>query len=340
MKDGSYSCSPCDAGFFKSIGNINKCTPCPRNTYGSVNDTKKCFDCPRNSNGPIGATSSPQCKCNANYFKDSDDNECKLCPPNAKLWYSEGVVDNVCKCYKNYYKIGSGVSMECRECQLNSNSEANSTSIDQCACNSNYYKHNNQCKQCPNNAIQLHNSGAPDNVCICSDGYYKSGIADAMECVKCPQNSNSPLNATSIDQCLCINGFSHPALLSTSCVQCPVGKRSANGICTECSAGSYQDREGQDNCIECPKDTYAVTVANTAISQCLRCSDHLQDSITLHSKSISADACVCKSGYYFNSIECVTCPTGCLIIVQVLMALLQEIFSAPWVIRQHYVLPV
>eukprot|EP00944_MAST-04C_sp_MAST-4C-sp1_P003125 g3125.t1 len=171
VKDGSYSCSPCNIGFFKSIGNIDKCTPCPRNTYGSVNDTKKCFDCPKNSNSPIGATSKRQCKCTANYFKDND--ECKQCPPNAKLWYSEGAVDNVCKCYKNHYKTGSGVSMQCRECPLNANSQPNSTSIDQCECNSNYFKHNNQCKQCPNNAIQLHSSGAPDDVCI-----YKTAILE------------------------------------------------------------------------------------------------------------------------------------------------------------------
>ena len=45
------------------------------------------------------------------------------------------------------------------------------------------------------------------------------------------------------------------------------------------------------------------TESNTAISQCLKCIDYLKDSITLHSKSISKDTCICKSGFYFNGLS-------------------------------------
>ena len=108
--------------------------------YFKNND--ECRECPKNSNSPPDSTSIDQCTCSSNYFKD--DNECKQCPPNAKLWYSEGAVDDVCKCHKNHYKSDFGFLIECKECPLNSNSPPNSTSIDQCTCNSNYFKHNNQ----------------------------------------------------------------------------------------------------------------------------------------------------------------------------------------------------
>eukprot|EP00944_MAST-04C_sp_MAST-4C-sp1_P001464 g1464.t1 len=375
VKEGSSSCSPCESGYFKSIGGSHRCRSCPRNTYGSVNDTKTCINCPLNSNSPPNATSIDQCKCSGNYFKGNDqckecpnnakkwydegtfdtvckcienyyqsglgnsmeckecplnsnsppnatsidqcqcsgnyfkdNDQCKQCPNNAKKWYNQGSIDNVCKCQKNYYKSDLGNSMECKECPFNSNSPPNATSIDQCTCSSNYFKDNNQCKQCPNNALQVASSGAPDDVCICRENYYKSSSADAMECIKCPANSNSQKNATMIDQCTCTNGFSREAS-STACVRCPVGKRSVDGICRECPKGSYQDQEGQYICIDCPKDTYAKTKFNTALSQCLKCTDHLNDAITLYSKSISKDQCICKLGFYFDGI-CQECPTG------------------------------
>ena len=56
VKEGSSSCSPCDVGFFKSIGSIYKCTPCVKNTYGNANDTTSS----QPNNDDVGKTTSSQ----------------------------------------------------------------------------------------------------------------------------------------------------------------------------------------------------------------------------------------------------------------------------------------
>jgi hypothetical protein len=154
-----------------------------------------------------------------------------------------------------------------------------------------------------------------DNVCKCHKNYYKSGSGDLMECKECPLNSNSPPNATSINECTCNNGFSQESSTSSTCGNCPAGKADINGICTICQKGTYRDNSAT-TCIQCPKNTFSNDQGNTAAAQCIKCTDTIAYTSTLGMTGrTTVDDCHCMDERYpqYNNQtlqQCHPCPIG------------------------------
>ena len=275
------TCISCKSGHFKSTRSIFPCSPCPQNTYGDSNDTKKCNACPLNSFSSENSSSINDCKCSVMNAFYRDGIQCKLCPANSITTTLVGNTDDVCKCSKNFFQEGNGATMVCKECPIDSTSSQNSKSINDCKCNSAFYRdQNNQCKLCPNNAIKVADEKTTSvEPCICKKNFYQSGYGDQMECKECPIDSYSNQGSASINDCNCTEGrVSEPIVGTTAfkCTICSVGKYvhkqvGGKNICQDCPKGKYQNNKAATACIKCPVNTYVDTVGSTASSQCKKC---------------------------------------------------------------------
>jgi len=153
------------------------------------------------------------------------------------------------------------------------------------------------------------------------------------DCVDCPTGKYSEsIDATSITGCLkqCIPGTYMPNSDPTTCMYCPAGKYSIDGLvrpCTDCplNSGTYSPTVGAktiDTCIPCPlgrapstdKSECKICPAGTqrsvaATDTCTTCGDGLMSAAG--SSVVCAGACL--AGSYQSTVnvkECLPCPAG------------------------------
>ena len=141
----------------------------------------------------------------------------------------------------------------------------------------------------------------------------------------CPQHSTSPPQASSIDECVCLDGYKADAThecvpcvpgeycagevatlcsnigdhmtsqaratVATDCV-CAAGYTLHGGLCVACAAGKYKATMGNNECTMCGAGTYSSGTAVTSADNCVACPEN----------SVSADAaghithCLCSAG--------------------------------------------
>ena len=312
----SYTCVPCEKGFFKTSSGSSQCTPCNEDTYADSTGSVKCMDCPVQSStkSKIHQTSLAACTCNLDWYRT----------------------------------ITNGV-MSCEKCPLFSTTgHANATSISDCVCYAGYYRSITvtaggisqvQCKQCPQNALLQNVNGPTEHdACVCQANFYDSNagaLNQPMVCTECPAFSTTKkmVNSTSVDACICSTGRVRATSISNnkiivSCILCQPGKyTNANqDKCEDCLPGTYNENEGQSKCLQCDIDTYNEEVGSANPAQCKKCrTDYASNTNTNNEKgSSSRSQCVCDKGYYqtismdSNSAPlavpdanlCKTCPYG------------------------------
>ena len=101
------------------------------------------------------------------------------------------------------------------------------------------------CTPCAANSTSVAGATA-EAQCVCSDGYYKLGLAKT--CGVCPAGS---------------------ACSGNLLAQCPLGKTSATGqaACSDCAQGTYQPTVGGSVCHSCPAgDSVVVVTPQTELS--------------------------------------------------------------------------
>ena len=94
--------------------------------------------------------------------------------------------------------------------------------------------------------------------CKCDAGFYMdASTVYSGKCTTCPINSCSPIGSTSIDHCVCLEGFYKTA--DGQCEACPASSCSARGIDAatgingcKCFAGYYMSGAA---CVMCPEAT-------------------------------------------------------------------------------------
>ena len=149
----------------------------------------------------------------------------------------------------------------------------------------------------------------------CTEGTYnpKTGQDLGIACLRCPEFSTSAVGSTSIDDCVCADGFvttmvGTPEEIAagngTAVCECDKGKEIMNGVrCDACQPGTYKPATGNTKCTECrqspnplaPKE-YTTTrepgasLASDCVCQVRAASSHDAPALTLHLKSIRVPA--------------------------------------------------
>ena len=169
----------------------------------------------------------------------------------------------------------------------------------------------------------------------CPKGYY-SNIMDVLNCEKCPQGYTSLLGS---DKCYpdCEPGY---YANGDSCIPCNPGFYSSRSStkCSECSPGTYTNKEGMEKCLKCEKGTYNNGYKETKCNKCpagyfsslegsTKCSECTPGTYSDKEGMDKCNNCEpgsynnlfgqikcfnCGKGYYslLGSIECIKCPIG------------------------------
>jgi hypothetical protein len=121
--------------------------------------------------------------------------------------------------------------------------------------------------------------------------YWTSGSLLAT-CTACPANSESPSASVSSTACVCKTGFMGPS--GGPCDRkCEAGfeARTSDGLtqCDQCRPSYYKTSMGDQDCTECPPNSFSLLYEQTTVTSCL-----------------------CKQGYIWNSVTnlCDACPPG------------------------------
>lgn len=136
---------------------------------------------------------------------------------------------------------------------------------------------------------------------------------NSKDCASCPDNSASAVGSTSISQCQCLPGYSHPQSSSLSGVDpnqcipplCPAGKIAVpvegGVVCADsCGLGRYLDVVGAI-CRACPVGSYCDGTVRLACPSGF--TSPIMSSLLSH--------CVCMESYYMdNAGQCLICPSN------------------------------
>jgi hypothetical protein len=127
----------------------------------------------------------------------------------------------------------------------------------------------------------------------CTEGTYNplTGQDLGTACKKCPEFSTSPKASTSINDCVCQDGFIQTILPDgTAKCECDAGKEIMNGVrCDSCSPGTYKPVPGNTKCTDCRSSPLPLAAK--------------EDTTTATPGAKLATDCVCKIGYYLVADE-------------------------------------
>lgn len=270
---------------------------------------------------------------------------CSQCPPGSYCFddnyyacpaHSTSIqeADNItfCICQQGYYQVSNHSCLPCEagyycssevrhQCPSFSTSSPLSTTVDDCQCVKGYS--GDTCSAC---AAGTYKNLVSDAACTpCPNNTYSTnlGATNISQCSSCPENSQSTLGSSSIDNCICDANYER---FQDTCIPvCPVnsarsvaggpclcnkGYTGADGeaplyaaVCTICPLGYFKDSPGSAECSICPENTYADSLGST---NCTTCHDNSESS----SGSESVAACLCLEGYALVNGLCEACLAG------------------------------
>ena len=278
----SQRCNICPTGTYSSaVGAAQPCALCNAGTYQSSIGGSGCVSCGVGTYASIqGSSVCTVCTAGSFYTGIGGNSTCSLCGTGT---YQTGVASVNCTlCGASTYQTGTGMisPLNCLTCSSGSYSTAIGA---------------NACLSCQANS------------------WCASGVQNT-----CPLNSNSPVNSTLQNQCLCNVGYwGNGALVGTSpcalCLPgryCPGGNNNLTIACPGNStspSGSYQITQcmclpgfyglNGTNCTLCPAGAYC---ASGVLNPC-------QGNSSSPTQSNNASSCACNAGFFGGS-SCYECP--------------------------------
>ena len=278
----SLRCNICPVGTYSSaVGATQPCALCNAGTYQSSIGGSGCVSCGVGTYASIqGGSVCTICTTGSFNSGTGGNSTCSLCGTGT---YQTGVASANCTlCGASTYQTGTGMisPLNCLTCSSGSYSTAIGASA---------------CLSCPANS------------------WCASGVQNT-----CPLNSNSPVNSTLQNQCLCNQGYwGNGALVGTSpcalCLAgryCPGGNNNLTIACPGNStspSGSYQITQcaclpgfyglNGTNCTLCPANSYC---ASGVLNPC-------QGNSSSPTQSNNASSCACNAGFFGGS-SCYECP--------------------------------
>eukprot|EP00775_Hariotina_reticulata_P007566 gene7566-biopygen9370 len=354
------SVTPCPLDTWSAGGENVPCTACPDNTVspststnsnacvclpGFKPDARGCVQCVSGEICPGGASGGAavvQCPPGATSPPGSDSPADCVCQPG----YGGGNCD---LCAEGFWSAGNSKAA-CQACDLGQTSPGGSVSAAACVCV--LGRGGSSCAECPTGTFSMGGTTDPctscpdgtttvstgnDNPsdCICSQGFAGPFCTACMAgeiCpgggrlspVVCPANSEAPVDATTVQQCVCKAGYGRPANSSLGCTTCP--------ICEACPVGSFSSGGSTDSCIPCGRGSTTMAVGSLSVSACVcapgfggasctQCPANTYSggfslaacvacpaTSTSPAGSTSSSACVCQAG--FGGPTCAACPAG------------------------------
>ena len=277
-KDGSYICDACADGYSKNYD--DKCVPknieCRSGQYFDK-DTRSCKTCPAGTASSDGKVCK---KCSQGTYAPEGAGACTSCP--------QGSTTEI---------VGATQKSDCNKCFAGYTWDAESSSC-VAECTGGEYWDGSACSVCPSGTYSTSWLGVKTVCSLCMAGTYNSDVGQTA-CHSCPQNMTSPTGSTSIDDCVCEDGYEENE--DGECVAKCIGASFWNGSgCATCGPGSYAITYFQ-TCRPCAIDSYSLGDTTT----CTKCEEGFGTSIE------GMDHCdVCNEGYEKNGDTCTACKKG------------------------------
>lgn len=239
-----------------------------------------------------------------------------LAHARAELHDPEHVAPPICMaCLQGTYAPDENMGA-CLACDPNAQSETGSVNATACRCKSGF-------------------TGPDGGTCVaCEAGKYKEPPAGDAPCVDCPAHTQSPVNSSFRDDCVCIPGYTgadgeectacvagtfKDTPGSAACSNCTanagsapgstghgncscnagyhgVGAEDSNFTCAACAAGLYKNASGQQACSACAVDYYSD---HEAAAYCLSCP--VSNNSTMTTNGLTGQStCVCTHNHWWG----------------------------------------
>jgi len=289
--NGGPNCFACSPGSYADNQQMGACKLCPADTYDSNDENtprsvvEVCQSVPMNGYAPNGSITY---YCNAGFYKNGPALSCEICEINTYQY--------------------AGDFTECQACvNGHTNGQKMSGSIEDCRCNTGFYKSNNasDCEVCP-------------------IGYYcPGGYVDKQQC-KSGRNT-SGMGMSSFEECICVPGFYGNANLDIACEICPeyhyCPGNLSNSPSIDCPTNTYSALGSHDiyNCYcmagySSPNASRGVACslceANTFCLSGQKSSCRPYSNTIANTTATSQENCSCIPGFYSvnSTSECLECP--------------------------------
>ncbi len=294
-------CSPCAAGFYASrngtVG-VDGCEACALGKFSPKSGAKACVDCPRGYFSGAGESTCEMCA--PGMFASLNRTlGCEPCATGRFLDPTDGSgqinAGNCAQCPEGYYAPDEAMS----KCYICAAAKTRGTSL----CNS---------------AVGVCGVGRyqkDPGVCEdCAPGQF-SDTEQQFNCTRCPAGFHGSSE----------NNRAHTHEQRINCVACSSGRymladvlgAKSSSSCTGCSAGTFQENEGQigeSACLLCSRGRFSSTPAAKHASSCQPCKAGFWSSSTGATREQTCQGCF--SGRYSTGIgavsqaSCLLCPAG------------------------------
>lgn len=300
----------CKAGYFEPLPVGSACSECTGGTYKtytSYDDYEVCALCPEHAHSGAASTLQSDCICNAGYY-GPDGGPCEACPAGSFKAVNGSAACSVCPI--NHYQNLSA-STACEICVQFSVSIQNSTSIEDCMCDTGVGRigsdDNPSCVPCEPGEYE-------DYECLSCPGGKFTNSTRATKCFQC-EDYSSTWSSESEDEpnikCDCNPGYTTDSNASApmceacvsdtfkddwgpaDCTSCGTAQQSPAASVAEgdCSCNAGYKHEDELVCVACVSDRYQP---ETGKASCLNCPAH---SHTLHNTSTALADCICDIGF-------------------------------------------
>ena len=246
--------------------------------------------------------------CEAGFYLDVDLIVCKRCPPNSTTYaYSNATAPTDCFCNPGFYNgterceecaIGSyknSIGNEsCTLCSAHSSTPSTaSIHVEQCDCNPGFTRSAGEYSVCEKCTAGSFKTDLGDHACgECIENFYCEEGTIFPE--PCPERSTSVLASATLEDCKCNTGNS---------VQRSVGEKA----CVLCETGKYNNLIDQDQCYDCPQNTFYNRSGATSVDNCHKCPTNSVSELG----SSNRTQCTCPLGYSGRPGQhCTACAQG------------------------------
>jgi hypothetical protein len=325
---GTFRCTACAPGSFKSAVGASTCTECSEGQYTATAAQHRCAHCqPGTLQQFRGRRKCAKCLSGQwnNIPVARHCVRCRACPHGQYRYGCGSTTSGMClNCQLGRAKPRIGIwSTPCLKCapgRFQSLEAAQS------------------CRRCTSGRFTSYSGSDTCGPCkACAAGSFRSrcGTASAGDCTACPAGKFS--GTASADACVpCSAGMYSARVGALRCIPCPAGKFQAHAgrhfcaACTACASGLFRNRCGMhfggvcrrcppgkfsrkgrrraSPCAVCPSGRFAVDVGATACKVCLRGRMSLPSGMAC-AVSCPADTHVVRN-IWDQATGCALCPAG------------------------------
>lgn len=214
---GVAACSTCADGKFATASgstSVAVCMACSESQYSWVNKSQ-CESCPSNSWSPQLSGFIQNCTCNAGYWAKNlgvDGSACAPCDPGT---FKERRGPQACTPIQagRYSSVqGATTSNVSFACPVNSNSNAGSSFVTDCACNAGYAgiltSTTSTCVACVPGKYRTAGALKSDPCSDCPPNFFSNTTAKTdSACTSCGNYSVSLPGSNSSSMCMCSAGY-------------------------------------------------------------------------------------------------------------------------------------